>query len=224
MAQLNLGVAGELMIGQIRSVLELLYFGSGIVVAVGVLFGLQQIGLLKKDIRLRNERAAKENAIQNGRRYLCSYVNLLSTFISEYRAANLNHYSGPIGSFTAESVLPGGKESWGKRYGLESWLPAMNELESISAAFISGVADEQTGFQIIGRSFCRSVEANYDLIAFSRSPGEAAQPYWRNIVELYRLWSPRLKEAQLRTAIDHLEARIATVAGKGGRITPIGTE
>jgi hypothetical protein len=55
------------MTTQIRSGLELLYFVAGVVVAIGVIYGLKQIALLKKDIRLRNERAAKEKAIEYGR-------------------------------------------------------------------------------------------------------------------------------------------------------------
>ena len=100
----------------------------------------------------------------------------------------------------------------------------MNELEAISAAFISGVADEMTGFKIIGRSFCGAVQSDYDLIALSRSRTKEAQGYWSNTVHLYQMWSPRLKEAELRQAKERLDATIAAVAAQTSGIAPIGTE
>jgi len=210
------------MNSQIRPWLELLYFASSIILAISVVYGLKQITLLKKDIRLRNERAAKEKAIEYGRRYLRNYVDLHAVFVSAYEGASLEPYAGPIGDFTSGSVPRDGMAT--KRYMLQSWLPAMNELEALSAAFTTGVADEETGFRIFGRSFCGAVENSYDLIAISRSADALAQGYWSNIVELYRLWSPRLEEAQLRRTKESLEARIAGIAAQGTRIRPIGTE
>jgi hypothetical protein len=213
------------MTTQIRSGLELLYFVSGVVVAIGVIYGLKQIALLKKDIRLRNERAAKEKAIEYGRKYLRDYVDLQRAFFVACQEAKLAQHSGPVGDFTSGSILGNTRIAAisTPRYGLPSWLPAMNELEALSASFISGVADEGTGFKIFGRSFCETVESNYDLVALSRSNDSGAQGYWQNIVELYRLWSPRLEAAELRRNKDSIEAKIAALA-QDARISPIGTE
>jgi hypothetical protein len=75
-----------------------------------------------------------------------------------------------------------------KRHELSSWLAAMNQLESMAAAFVSGVADEQVGFRAIGRTYCFTVEHNYDLLAFART-GQA-NPYWANIVDLSEFGGP----------------------------------
>jgi hypothetical protein len=56
-------------IADARPWIELAYFASGIVLAVVALFGLKQISLLKSDIRLRSERAAKEKAIEQAQRH-----------------------------------------------------------------------------------------------------------------------------------------------------------
>jgi len=211
------------MIAHLKFWMELAYFASGIVIAVAAVYGLKQIRLVKTDIRIRNERAAKESAIGFGRQYLRSYVGLQGVFSSACKNEGLDSYSGPIGNFTAESILLNARTRTGgeKRYALASWLPAMNELEAIAAAFTSGVADEGLGFKIIGRSFCRSVEYNYDLIALSRH--ETAQGYWTNIVQLYRMWSPRLEELELRQAKDDLESRLSVAASRTTKIPPIGT-
>lgn len=215
------------MTSQIRIWLEISYYASGIAVAIAVVYGLRQISLLKKDIRLRNERAAKEKAIEYGRRYLRDYVDLEGIFFSACREAKLRGYDGPIGDFTSGSILGDARiaETSTKRYTTKpSLLPALNELEALSAAFISGVADEEAGFKIFGRSFCSTVENNYDIIALSRTADESALEYWYNIVRLYRLWSPRLEEGELRRTKNSLEAKIAAIARQSARIPPIGTE
>jgi len=214
------------MLGHLRPWLEAAYFFSGIVVAIAVAFGLKQIGLLKKDIRVRNERAAKEKAIEYASRYLCDYVRLQGVFFDAREGEKLGPYSGPIGDFTRDSIPRSvqGLETVMKRYGIHSWLPAMNELEAISAAFTSGVADEATGFKIIGRSFCGTVQDHYDLIAWSRHKAHNPQGYWNNIVQLYKMWSPRLEESELRQAKEFLENRIAGIASHTTGISAIGTE
>jgi len=214
------------MAEHLRYWLELSYFVSGIVIALAVVYGLKQIGILKRDIRLRNERAAKEKAIEYGSRYLREYVDLDARFFDACLNDEPNLYSGPVGDFTAGSLPPDGPASDRllKRYGQSAWLPAMNELEVIAAAFVSGVADESAGFKIIGRSFCATVASHYDLIAFSRGRARTAQNYWHNIVHLYKIWSPRLTESELREARGRLDQRIARVSSQTSRIRPIGTE
>ena len=59
-----------------RALLEALFHLSGVLLAVAAVLGLQQIRLLKKDIRIRNERGAKEKAIEFSSRYLNNYVEL----------------------------------------------------------------------------------------------------------------------------------------------------
>jgi hypothetical protein len=58
----------------IRPYLEAGYFIAGILVLLGLLLASRQLSLLRLDINLRNERAAKEKAIVACERYLDSYV------------------------------------------------------------------------------------------------------------------------------------------------------
>jgi len=215
------------MLAGLRPWVELLYFASGIVISVSVVYGLKQVRLLKRDIRLRNERAAKEKAIEYSSRYLDSYVQLSNAFLHDCDGAKLgSSYSGPIGDFTDGSLLanPGALELARSRFKLNSCVRALNELEAISAAFTSGVADEGTGFNIVGRSFCKNVQYDYDVISFARDARSGAPGYWSNIVRLYEIWSPRLEEADLRQVRERIDDRIAAATKQGVRIPPIGTE
>ena len=67
----------------IRNLLELLYFISGLITAIAALLGLKQLQLLKTDIRTRNERAAREKAIEFSIRYSDIFVPMTRTWLDE---------------------------------------------------------------------------------------------------------------------------------------------
>lgn len=200
--------------------LEVLYFLAGVLLVGGLGLTYKQVVLIKKDIRIRNERAAAEKAIEACERYFCSYTPRNGKFLDDYLKEKLDSYKGPIGDFSITSIPGNLKAGCLKRYALPSWLPMMNQLESISAFFISGVADECTGFRVIGRTFCGTVESNYDLIAISRQKKEAC-PYWANTVGLYQLWRPRLTKVEMETAKEALELELSSISDRS--ISPIGT-
>ena len=106
----------EAMVGTIRSVLELLFFLSGCVLAVAGLFALQQVNLLKADMTIRNERAAKENAILYITRYLSEYVKVDDASYEKYKSKKLSAYSGPIGDFGPGSIPRGLRKQAAERF------------------------------------------------------------------------------------------------------------
>jgi len=204
----------------LRPWLECLNFVAGIAVAIIGALALQQIRILKRDIFLRNSRGAKEKAIEYCSRYLNEYCEKSHPFVAEYIDAKLKWYCGPVGDFSYESLQPEHKESAKQRFCLPSWLSSMNELEAIAAAFMSGVADERLGFEIIGRTFCVGVQLNYDILAWSRRAKTHA--YYENIVRLYKLWAPRLSAAELQESRKQIENELASKPQN--QIVPIGCE
>jgi hypothetical protein len=190
---------------QVRSALEIAFFVSGIAVAVAALWGLKQLRIMKIDMRIRNERAAKEKAIEFVERFMTVHVPLDDKFTEECITAKLQGYRGTVGGFTRV-----GLPSVATRARLDlyhSWMPALNSLEPIAAAFVNGVADERMAFPIIGRSFCFGVANDYDIISFCRN--DEACRHWESIVSLYKLWSPRISKAELEANRALLDARIA---------------
>ena len=156
----------------VNTILTSLYYISGIILAVTAIYGLTQIRLFKKDLTFRIERTAKEKAIEASRIYLTEFVELSN---NDYKIrlskndASLKTYKGPIGDFTNASIPKELLDTANKRISVISCLPVINCLESISAFFTTGVADEKIGFKIIGRSFCANVELEYDIISLHRS-------------------------------------------------------
>lgn len=206
------------IVSSAKPYLEAVYFLAGILLVGGLGLTYRQVVLIKKDIRTRNERAAAEKAIEACDRYFCSYVPLNSTFLHDRLKEKLGSYEGPIGDFSLSSIPDNLKDICLKRYKLHTWLPMMNQLESISAFFMSGVADECAGFRVIGRTFCGSVESSYDLISISRQ--EKACPYWANTVDLYQLWRPRLTKAEMEIAKENIEHELSSISAR--TISPIG--
>lgn len=206
------------VIVSVRPIAELLYFIASIFLLGGLGLAYRQLTLIKRDIQLRNYRAAAEKAIAACDRYLCEYIPQSKPDFDERVASKLFWYKGPIGDFSHRSIPPILKEECSKRYHLKLWLPPLNRLESIAACFTAGVADESVGFRVIGRTFCSSVESNYDIIAMSRY--EKPNAYWENIVELYSLWRPRLTKAELESAKQEMDEKISSLPQN--TVVPIG--
>ena len=140
-------------------------------------------------------------------RYFEQYVPLANKYRDD--RGSIPVYSGPIGDFTEASLLDEHIGQVVERYKLLSWTAALNRLESLSASLCSGVADEQTAFAIMGRSFCSTVEHHYDLLAMSRP--DATCPHYEMTVQLYLLWQPRLDKAALAKAKEELEKDLAAI-------------
>lgn len=204
-----------------RPYLEALYFASGVVLTVGLLVAWAQLAAFRRDAVVRNERLAKEKAVEACSRYLTTYVGLSKVFFKDRTCAKLPSYNGEIGDFSSRSLSPRQTADAAARGMCESCLPALNELELISSTFITGVADERTGFQIIGRSFCATVRHMYDIIAILRGE-DRAQPYWFNIVALYNLWEPRLATGELESQAEELHRKINALP-RDRTIKPVGS-
>ena len=190
-----------------------------VTVAIAALFGLQQIHLLKTDMRIRNQRAASEKAIEAVAQY-ANFADLASVFFDDLRAAKVDMYKGPIGDFSPASVPPEWQELAKKRVDIRSWIPAINSLDTVAATFVYGIAAEGVGFDMIGRSYCANVGYFYDLIARQRK--DAVQPHFEGIVKLYRIWANRLSKAQLQASRSALDVKIGELPDT--KITAIGTE
>jgi hypothetical protein len=98
-------------------------------------------------MRIRNQRAAKEKAIEYSSRYLNDYSSLNGAWFDYRKKHSLPSYEGPIGDFTLKSVPPKYEAPLMARWGSLAWGQSINELAAIAAAFTSGVADEEEGFK-----------------------------------------------------------------------------
>jgi len=188
-------------VNSVRPLLELLYFAAGILLALGLGFAYGQLRVLKQDLRTRNVRSAREKALEACDRYFEKYVSLANTYFEDRKGLPI--YEGPIGDFSKNTLSGQWMPHAVSRFKVFSWISALNQLESIAAYFCTEVADERSAYPIIGRSFVKTVELHYDLIALSRpSP---ASPYYASTVKLYEIWKARLQYDEL----DHQRALVS---------------
>lgn len=204
----------------IRPYLEILHFLSGILLVVGIGFAFRQLQLMKRDIDLRNDRCAKEKSIEANERYASKYVPLARLLYDQNIASGITSYSGPIGDFTPASIPSDRKNVSLVRLNMDACLPALNELEVISSMFVTGVADEALGFTLFGRTFCKSVEAHYDIISTCHT--HKTCPYFGMIVQLYGLWAPRLEKMELGGEIESLISKHGVIQDRS--IPPLGRQ
>jgi hypothetical protein len=201
----------------VRSWFELVYFISGPIIAIFAVVGLIQVILLKKDMRVRAIRAAKERALEYSQRY-ANFVLLHREFTRECSKKKFPMYKGDVHDFSPNSLSSELKDIVKQKMRLDSGVAAMNELEAIAAAFVTGVADDATGFKIFGRSFCQIVHIHYDLLVVY--DGETSNSHAQYTRELYKAWSDRLTEKELVDIRADARTRLESIART--QFVPIG--
>lgn len=198
------------LIVQIRPYMEVLYFAAGITLAIGLLIARAQLRALQSDLTTRMERAAKEKSIEACARYFQSFVPLVNEFNIASSSFELPDFEFIQDRFSHLDLTKEFKEAEKvmTANGVSA-LDALNELQLIAAYFSSGVADQRSGFDIIGLSFCYHVRHLYGHIIALRS-GEDGD-YYQPIVDLYRIWSHRLSLSQFEREKAAAQRRIESL-------------
>jgi hypothetical protein len=202
--------------------LELCYFVSTMALTAIAAYGLKQISILKRDIRIRNERAAKEQAISVSARFIKS-VECGVEYINALKTAGMKLYSGPVGDFTNVSLTEEAQQQGLAKFTplINVWIRDLNELEAVAASFMSGVADEKLGYTMLGVGYCRSVLEKYDVICLQRGDGRPETNYWKNTIALYKIWAEHVKNEGLTMRMEEIASQLKTSPRE--RIFPIGT-
>lgn len=203
-----------------KETLELLYYLSGIILAIGVIVCIKQlrvakdeIKLLNQDYKTKNERAAIESSLK--------YLEVAKTIIrdmSDYQTkfskevskrADTKHLFNKDFLFESLDDILKEKELVvdllvSEKMGVTH---IFNELEVFSVAMLNGVADEDIVFTPFGKVFCTFIEEEHLRLSFSRTTGT---PY-ENLVKLYNVWSDRIEvqvyELQKREAEDKIKSK-----------------
>jgi hypothetical protein len=196
-------------------VLESLAQISSVVLVGGVFFAWRNFRTISLDSKLRVDRAAKEKSIEASEKYLDEHVKMFDEIYTAVGKEVYAPYAGKIGDFSPGSLGSGGLKAVEKKFQIHGIHRMFNTLELVAAYFVTGVADEKVGFKIIGRSFCANVERDYDFISACRVyPGH---PFWYNVVCLYHIWRPRLKDTEIESTLEELERVAARLKSQSTR-------
>jgi hypothetical protein len=194
-----------------RPYLECASFVGTIALSFIALYGLKQIQLLKIDMLNRSERSAKEKAIEAAENFWAEFTVSYFAFQQEIFKRGLKVYDGKVGDFkrTEFPDWPNCPQEILKRWELATlWLVSSNRFEAIAATFVTGVADEQTGFEVIGLDFVEMVQNDYDMYTLTQKMAGGEKQYFPNTIKLFKAWSPRFTQKELELQKHSLEEKI----------------
>jgi len=207
-----------------RQVLELLYYFSGVAIAVAAFWGLRQLTISKQIAKMNAKREAFKLAADECRYYAKEVVPLMTRCASEYNRLGLTFLSIPP-QFTIENgeIV---KHNFDVKLLdaevpriLEPLVTYLNAGEAFAIFFTSGVADEDIAFQETALSFCKAT-IFYMPAYFQMRRTNAAR--FESSIKLFDLWNKRLIAKAMSPAIKSMEDFLKAVSNE--KIKPIGTE
>jgi hypothetical protein len=176
----------------LRAILEILYFTSGIVLAIAGLFALKQLRIAKSDIKLRAQREAASLAAQQSEKFTESLMPLVNELKQHWLSKGLlEPKTGGIrpaqrATFIELSLSPEDERRYVERFLVapEICTTLLNGLESFAIYFVKGVADEEVAFYSQGLEFCHLVEELEGVLIKARKGGHGIKPF-QAIIDLY---------------------------------------
>lgn len=204
-----------------RAVLELLYFASGIAIAIAAFWALEQIRLTKQIARTNARRESVKLAADLCTYYAETVVPKMTLAVEEHNASSLGYLSvtaqpsfvikdGEIlnTKFNTAKLAEGPSHKAG--------IACVNVLEAFAIPFAAGVADEDIGYRETGISFCRAVTTFMPLMFQLRTTNSGR---FESAVRLYEIWNGRLFAEMSGPALKAMQE--AVKKGESGQIKPI---
>lgn len=213
-----------------------------IVLAIAAVIGLAQLSLVKFDIRTRNTRLAKKEAVNIIEKYitLCNLLNKIDKKLEELKFPECKFLVDvdELDFNTRDQVdleIAHGRMRLLLQHEefLSDVVFAINELSFIAACVNSGLADDEMVCSEIGISYCKQILKFYDLILlleheFPRYALGIPQTYSRWAREISVLKAHRKMEEIDGTVekLIHEKMKVISRAATSNRIrrTPIGTD
>lgn len=209
-----------------KSLLENLYYLSGILILVSIVLGLIQISLAKKTLMISAKRDAATLAAKQIEIYMTRVIPLQNKLYHFEKKEKLERPELTVGAFTNEALI----EQMGEEEHLRVLeerlkttslsLAILNSMEAFSVYFIKEVADEEIAFSSIGKTFTKSIESMYFDLASCRFNKDSKS--FQNLIELYGIWKNKLSKEQLEN--DKIDLSKQLEAIESVSIKPLGTK
>ncbi len=213
--------------------LELLYYASGVALAILACFGLKQLALARESIK-QNSELAKTSAKREAYRlaadqcqfYLGEVIPLCDNCGVKLRTSGvLEQLDRFQVSNTGEAVCVTPPKDFDSNAfdallmaedSVRAMLSVANALEGFAVPFVSGVAAEAVSFNSVGSSFCFTTKQYAPFIV-----PFAGRTHYKNVLQLFHIWQARLDQEQLREQSDKIAEQLSKT--QAVRIKPLGT-
>jgi hypothetical protein len=208
----------------IKEGIEIFYYLSSIGLLIGIIVGLKQLRLMKKDFEIKNQRASIEKSIEYLNLFATEFIPKVGDVTYDIRKRTEQLYKGPINPDFRFDDNCNENASYIKELLKISMdcdaVTVLNRFEYFSAAFVSGLADEELAFNPLGRLYCDYIEQLYVVMCYLRKDGD--QNSFGYTVKLYKIWKGRLEKAELEKKRSKLDEEISKIQEE--RIRFIGSE
>jgi hypothetical protein len=218
----------------VRAVLEILYFLSGIAVAVLAGFGLRQIWIASEQLKFTKEivEANKKREAVKLAAELCKYfaetvAPAAQDLWVEYTRLNLHGldlkkegikivcHDTEVKDVIFDFRLL--NEEWSKfDWKVTNYL---NRLESFAIPFAAGVSDNEIGYQETASAFCTAVLSVLPAIWHVRQTQPGVK--YKSALSLFCIWNNRLMAESKETELKHLQALLGLVDKQRSKVKPI---
>lgn len=213
-----------------RAVLELLYFASGIAIAIIAFIALRQVKAAAAQVKIASEqlnltreiastdakREAAKLALEQCGYFAEKYVPAFIAFVDKYRVQNLTFLEFRQRPNELQFIIQGGEFKNANccdtaLYQRESalvqmeLLAALNGLEFFAIPFAAGVADEDIGYRETALAFCEGLSflmaALYHLRSQNRGRYDSA-------IRLFEVWNRRTTARAVAPFMSSMQALI----------------
>ena len=199
----------------IKSILEIVYYLSGPVIAYIAYLALGQIRISKEQIKEQRKSlqiTSKREALKLTSDQVFIYSekiiplqNKLNEKISAEGVDFINKFKVEVESGSVNVIRPAGKHQFSS---IKKIIPELvdvaNAMESFSTYFVSGVADEKLAYLSLGSTFCNSVERIAPVIVPTSNQGK----HFNAVLNLYVIWKSRLEAENLEKQKNEIETKL----------------
>jgi hypothetical protein len=191
--------------GYVRQALELLYYLSGIAIAVAAFWGLKQLTITRQIARVNAKRESYKLAADECRHFAKDVVPLRPALEKQIKEKNIQsfanrHFAVEQGEITKHdfdlALLR--KEMPEIANELVAYL---NAAEAFAIFFASGVAAEEIGYRETGTAFCDATARYMPAIFFMRS----INIRFESVVKLFEIWHGRQEAEKISKQMKALE-------------------
>lgn len=208
---------------------QLLLCGLGALVFWQIKIAKDEITIAKNDLKIRCQRDARARSMELGEKFAKEIVPKVSDFQRLIDGKKFKIKLHSLKNFYLEEITDAEKVDYDRATTLlgenpdlyKETVDILNLFESLALNFTKGVADEEVMFTALADVYCRMVESCFAFLC-SRRRKNSLNPY-ENIVELYQIWSNRMREKGLHLARESIMIQLSEVeSNRSQKITPIG--
>jgi hypothetical protein len=195
----------------LRSIIELVYFVSTVVLTTVAFYGLRQLRLTKQIATQNAKRESIKFATERCQYFAETIVPAQSKAVSSYNQRKftcLNDQRFRIEkgeivehNFDKQRIALCEREALSTS---SSFVELLNYLEAFAIPFVAGVADDELGYQETASAFCEFLAQVMIVIAAFRGHG----PRFESCVKLYECWSARLEAQKLKPLVQSMSEKI----------------